>query len=385
MYSEYVTENVYTENYNPLTEAAFISGSPPDVCYMQDFNRQRWLSAGWIQTIEDLPAVQEHKNMMIPTIRPMYESAKGEMLGMPYYIAVQSLHYNSKIFEELGLTVPKTWDDVYTLCKEAKGKTATWGVLSSPFAPNWEKDFEHFGEFVFGMAYTIADDDPFFAIDGETVTPTMDSRAECEYILNWCRDMFKDGLVPPNALTLDYAGELAQFRGGTSLFFFWHHYYLKTSNNPEASKMAPYGKFVPSLNKGGTMNLGSMYVMGAHVKGALRDRAANFVEYFGGKSKKNGEYNVEKRWMAEEALLSPYPELLADPDVVNSFNQWTDWNVLKAIFERSRARQVIREPWFTDWSVYFTDQAHLAVKGEIPVKKALSLSAEKAKEIIAKK
>jgi multiple sugar transport system substrate-binding protein len=384
LYGVKVTENVYTENYNAITESSFIAGEGPDICYMQDFNREKWYRAGWIQSISDIPGAMEHAKMMIPTIRPMYESAEGELLGMPYYIAFQTLQYNGKIFDELGLTLPKTWDDVYKLCKESKGKTTSFGKLDYPFAPNWEKDFEHFSEFVFGMAYTLADDDPFFAIDGRKVTPIMDSRPECEYILEWCRTMYKEGLVPPIALTWKWSDALGAFRGGTALFFLWHHYYLKTTNDPAASKIAPYGKFVPPIEKGGAMNLGSMHVMGGHVKEPLRTAVYNLMEFLGGKCKKTGRYEGQKRWMIEEGLLSPYPELLNDPEVAEGFNKWTDYNTLRSIFERSRARVVIREPWFVDWSVYFQDQAHLAIKGEITPKEALSRSATKAKELISK-
>lgn len=50
------------------------------------------------------------------------EYGDGKMYSLPFQKSTEVLYYNAKVFNELGLQAPKTWDDVAAICEVLKAK-----------------------------------------------------------------------------------------------------------------------------------------------------------------------------------------------------------------------------------------------------------------------
>lgn len=87
-------------------------------------------------------------------------SVDGRTYGIPLGASSGAVLYNKNVYEELGLEIPKTWDDFLKNCDAVKeaGKTALIGT----FADNWTCQVPVLGDF-----YNVQAAEPNFAKDFE--------------------------------------------------------------------------------------------------------------------------------------------------------------------------------------------------------------------------
>jgi raffinose/stachyose/melibiose transport system substrate-binding protein len=144
------------ENYAQAMLTQLQAGAASDIL----FTNSGWgapesvMPLGEAGHLEDLSAQPWAADF--PESRVPEDWLNGKLLGLPLSMTNIGLVYNQKLYDELGLTVPKTFDELLEVCKaaDAKGKRAI-GVsgsssfyfyqsvaLSTVFAenPNWSQD-----------------------------------------------------------------------------------------------------------------------------------------------------------------------------------------------------------------------------------------------------
>ena len=80
------------------------------------------------------------------------EYGDGKMYSLPFQKSTEVLYYNVKVFNELGLEAPKTWDDVEEICKVLKEKYPN----STPLGYDSEENFFITLAAQYGADYTSA-------------------------------------------------------------------------------------------------------------------------------------------------------------------------------------------------------------------------------------
>lgn len=112
--------------------AAFASGSPPDVSYMNE----------WYPAFADAGQLLDLSDRVTDELRGSYSKAawdvctfNGKVAGIPYILGDSILFYNKDLFSEAGITqLPQTWDELRDAAKKLTkdtnndGKPEQWGI-----------------------------------------------------------------------------------------------------------------------------------------------------------------------------------------------------------------------------------------------------------------
>jgi raffinose/stachyose/melibiose transport system substrate-binding protein len=104
--------------------------------------------------ISDQPAAAAVSDVYKPSV-----SADGKLYGVPYEAAMGGgILYNTKIYEQLGLSVPKTWDEF--MANNAKIKEAGIVPIAQTYRDTWTSQLFVLADFfnVLAAAPTFADD-----------------------------------------------------------------------------------------------------------------------------------------------------------------------------------------------------------------------------------
>jgi raffinose/stachyose/melibiose transport system substrate-binding protein len=109
-------------------------------------------------TLADLTDLPGQANI-IDSFKPVVTAADGTVRGVPFGAAMGGgVYYNRKIYEELGLSVPKTWDEF--MANNAKVKEAGKVPVATTFGDTWTSQL-----FVLGDFFNVQAAVPTFAAD----------------------------------------------------------------------------------------------------------------------------------------------------------------------------------------------------------------------------
>ena len=144
-------------------------GNQPNLAYCYPDHIALYNIAGAVQTLDSLIDGQygftaEQKADFVPVY---YNEGKafgdGKMYSLPVSKSTEVLYYNQTFFEENGLTVPTTWDEMEAVCRKIKEIDPTCIPLGYDSEANW---FITMCE-QYGSDYTATGDDNFL-FDNET-------------------------------------------------------------------------------------------------------------------------------------------------------------------------------------------------------------------------
>jgi len=102
----------------------FLSANPPDVTSWYPGNRMGpFVDAGLFEPIDDLWA-ENNLNEDMAAVKPTM-SRNGKTWGVPYSYYQWGVYYRKDIYDKLGLSEPKTWDELLSNCDALKGVGVT--------------------------------------------------------------------------------------------------------------------------------------------------------------------------------------------------------------------------------------------------------------------
>nr|WP_283774639.1 extracellular solute-binding protein [Brachybacterium equifaecis] len=121
--------------------AAFVRSSPPDVgCLNYNLEMARFMERG---ALIDLADMEETKRIR-PDVQDLVDEYPGfedRVSVIPYSIMAASTIYNRTLFQEHGLEVPTTWDELLAVCEafRSAGVTPFYATLADPWtvAQGW--------------------------------------------------------------------------------------------------------------------------------------------------------------------------------------------------------------------------------------------------------
>ncbi|RXT04369.1 ABC transporter substrate-binding protein [Ammoniphilus sp. CFH 90114] len=108
--------------YNTILNTALQSDSGPDIMQLRPYQAGMSLAdAGYLEPVDGIAGIKE----FAPDVMAAATAKDGKVYGVPLSLNSTQVYYNKKIFEENGLTEPKTWDELITTAKTLKDKGVT--------------------------------------------------------------------------------------------------------------------------------------------------------------------------------------------------------------------------------------------------------------------
>lgn len=207
-YPHIKVESVYMGNYDAMTQkvmAAIVSNDLPHVVQLgQRHGIPQMADSGKLLPIENFLS-KEDIDDIYQGFWDRYEY-KGVKWTIPFESSNPILYYNKTLFDEAGLQVPETWDDVVAAGK-ALTKDGVWGV-------NWGGDSPwYYQPMVWNRGGQLIGQDGKLYINGKESVETLKSLQDLVHVHK---------IMPPNQMASaaeDFAaGKLAMyFRSGSFL------------------------------------------------------------------------------------------------------------------------------------------------------------------------
>ena len=353
----HITPNI---GYLPAMQTKLMGGARIDVMYNFRWNQQRWFDLGWAADMSDKPGIEEVLNDIIDSAKSSYVSPDGKVVSLPYFLAAFVNLYNPKLLKEAGFDVfPETKEELYNVCKALKEK----GVCDSPYVAYWNKDFVDRYFFI----YLISEGIHVFS---DEYLPVFQNNPETEKIMEWWVKLYQDGLTSPTILTDTPTDLVLAMQEGKAAFFNLHHYFLKGIRESGAKESENVILAPKEPGKTGTtLSIGEVLQLGSNTPDP--DRAWELIRFYSWKDK-GGNYTVPKAWGLVAGLLEPYKGFLSDPEIVESFKTWIDWDVLMNILNNQSSPEPVRsQGWYTEWRSEAADILHSMLLKEISVVDAI--------------
>ncbi|GGI43809.1 ABC transporter substrate-binding protein [Agromyces flavus] len=115
--------------------AGFLRGNPPDVGLLNyNYEMARFMERGALSDLSDMPEADRIRPE-VQDLVDQYATYPGRTSVLPYSVAAASVIYNVEIFEENGLEVPTTWDELIAVCDELEAAGVT--PIYSTFKDTW--------------------------------------------------------------------------------------------------------------------------------------------------------------------------------------------------------------------------------------------------------
>ncbi|MGM0753846.1 MAG: ABC transporter substrate-binding protein [Bacillota bacterium] len=189
-----VKHEVISEQYMDVLKTRLIGGEGPDVFYLDALEAPALIETGVVEPLDDY--VTEDFDVK-DFEKPMLEAFKvdGKTYGFPKDYSTLALFYNKKMFEEAGVEVPKTWDEL----REVSKALTKDGVYGFGVAPELARLY-HIAQATGGEV--VKDDQANFASDKvvNALQPIIDqhnkdktSAQASEVGANWGGEMFGQG------------------------------------------------------------------------------------------------------------------------------------------------------------------------------------------------
>ncbi len=104
--------------YDAVLESQMEEGTGPDLLYLRSFGVSRNLfQKGYLESLNSLPGLKENFD---PAMLAPWTTEGGRTYGVPFTAVSHGVYYNQDIFQELSLTVPRTWEEFLETCQKIK-------------------------------------------------------------------------------------------------------------------------------------------------------------------------------------------------------------------------------------------------------------------------
>jgi raffinose/stachyose/melibiose transport system substrate-binding protein len=117
-------------------QAGFLRGNPPDLGLLNyNMEMARFMERGALSDLGDMPEA-ERIRPDVQDLVDQYATYPGRTSVLPYSVMAASVIYNVELFEQNGLEVPTTWDELIAVCDalEAAGVTPFYATFSEPWS-----------------------------------------------------------------------------------------------------------------------------------------------------------------------------------------------------------------------------------------------------------
>lgn len=272
---------------------AIAGGTTPDVAEVGTTWTPEFAEAGALADLTDLVADAGLDDDLVAGLQEA-GTVDGSLYGMPWYAGVRAFVYRTDLFEQAGLEVPTTWDELRETAlalKAAYPDTTAWPIAGD----------SQYGvmPFVWGAGGEMA------TLDGGTWTSGIDSDEAREGIAFYTRMALEDGVSTAAATTWKETDLLKAFEQGQAAMMITGSWTPRTILTDAPDLEGKIGAFpIPGQTEG----LSGSFLGGSHLgifnESDQQDLAWEFVRLM-----TTGEF--AERW-AQEANYFPGQASLLD-------------------------------------------------------------------------
>jgi len=267
---------------------------------------------------------------------------KGSLYGVPVYQQLVMIDYDSSVLEEMGASVPTTWEEFTQLCREIKKK----GIRKYPIT---------FGARAWSW-YLIALSMGGPLFDKE-LNPTFNQPDSGGLrAMRLLRDFFNEGLISPERITS--VNPHPSFWAGEAVFHQAWQGSLAIANDPEKSKVAPHAKYILLPDEHFTWSLPASLSISAFSR--KQDEAYRFIVWFTREKVQKFLYDAYGMFPANKAAFA----VLGKEGRIEGFDVMAE----QAKFVRPIPYQA---PWYTEFESETNDKIKRMVRDEISPEEAV--------------
>ena len=151
-----------------VISASFVRGNPPDIM-LANYNYEvaRFVQRCALTDLSGTEAAGQIRDDLGP-LMDQYGSCEGRTSALPYSVMAASVIYNKEIFEQQGLEVPTTWDELIAVCEQLKAA----GI--DPFYATFKDDWtvaQGWYDYTAGGSVDVIDFFDAMATEGTEVGP----------------------------------------------------------------------------------------------------------------------------------------------------------------------------------------------------------------------
>ncbi|AGT31261.1 sugar transporter [Geobacillus genomosp. 3] len=118
-----VKYEVIADQYMDVIKTRLAGGQGPDVFYLDAFEAPALIETGALEPLDKYVTDEFDIDDFEKPMLDAFKGKDGKIYGFPKDYSTLALFYNKKMFEEAGLEVPKTWDELREVAKKlTKGK-----------------------------------------------------------------------------------------------------------------------------------------------------------------------------------------------------------------------------------------------------------------------
>jgi len=266
-----VTEGVdVVVNRSTKLKAEFAAGSPPKIFY--NFGGSDTESFAKTGHLLDLTPIVEELGLK-DKIQDFSEfTVDGKIYGIPDNGYIEGFFYNKKIFNELGLTPPATWDQFLAMCETLK--SAGYTPLALGAAEAWSINM-----IPTNFAATLGGSDMFRNLRTEETRWT---DPEMVQAFEKVKELMDKGYYTENTLGYKHSEAQAQFSSGKAAIIFDGTWGLNTYANEDRSVVAnDLGFFkVPNFGQKGDNTINASFSTGYAFSSHLDENEMKAVKAF---------------------------------------------------------------------------------------------------------
>lgn len=161
-----------------VVSASFVRGNPPDLM-LANYNYEvaRFVQRCALSDLSGTDAAASVRDDLQP-LMDQYGSCEGTVSALPYSVMASSVIYNPEIFEEQGLEVPTTWDELIEVCTTLQDAGIT------PFYATFKDDWtvgQGWYDYAVGGSVPVIDFFDRLAAEGADVGPDSDVSFEKDF------------------------------------------------------------------------------------------------------------------------------------------------------------------------------------------------------------
>ncbi len=105
-------------DYNATLQSQFETGTAPDLMYLRSFATGRGLwDQGFLADLSDLPGLTDNFSS---NALAAWSTEDGTHYGVPMIAVSHGVYYNKTLFEQLGIAVPQTWEELLAAAQTLK-------------------------------------------------------------------------------------------------------------------------------------------------------------------------------------------------------------------------------------------------------------------------
>lgn len=208
------------QDYETKLTTSLLGSNPPDVINLPQESISNYVEAGQLLELDQYLS-QEQRAEYVPGLLLEGGTFDGKLMALPWYAVSDVTLVNSELMEKAGLggKIPATYTEIPEICRIVREKTGVFGYF-----PLYTEN-GYLRQYLLDAGVQLVD---------KTGTKATFNTAKGVETLTWWTDLYKNKLVPSEALTATHRRPLELFQSGKLAVLYTAPQFVKTIKQESA-------------------------------------------------------------------------------------------------------------------------------------------------------